>query len=103
MDYTLLLYHMVPDTLHTLRPICSMCNQITKDIWSQCISFSVCLVMSVVDCIVSYKFSNELTVLVLFNYVRYSNLYRNGAVDVECVFDSPLKLLFETFFTPVNT
>jgi hypothetical protein len=52
-------------------------------------SFLVCLVTVVDDCVVSFKFSNQLTVFVLYNYVWYCNSYRNGAVDIECVFDSP--------------
>jgi len=40
--------------------------------------------------------------LVLFNYFRYSSSCRNGAVDMECVFDCPVQLLFQTFFTAVD-
>jgi len=40
--------------------------------------------------------------LVLSNYVQYSTSYRNGAVDMECMFDSLQQLSFETLFTAVN-
>jgi hypothetical protein len=73
MDYTLLLYHMITDTLHTLRCSCYLCNLITQATRTFGHIFFLFGIFGKICCLlVSYEFSNELTILVLYNYVQYS-------------------------------